>query len=121
MDRRFMALRVVATVFKVLAWLALLVGFLGAIGALLGGFLFSNQTGIAGIDISGPLAGIAMFVVMLIIAILYFLLLYAGGEFIYLSLSIEENTRRTAYFFQQQYMSQQAPYPVPPETPAYND
>jgi hypothetical protein len=39
------------------------------------------------------------------------LTLYAIGESVYLFLSIEESTRRTAYLAQQQYTSYQAPYP----------
>jgi len=121
MDRRFMALRVVATVLKVLAWLVLLLGFLGAIGALLGAFLLNSQADLLGVDMGGPLAGIALFVTLLIVAILQFLLLYAGGEFIYLLLSVEENTRRTAYLFQQQYMAKQTPYSPPPAAPVYQE
>jgi H+/Cl- antiporter ClcA len=114
MDRRFMALRVTATIFKVLAWLVLIFGLLGAVGVLVAGLLFRSQPGMLGLDISGPLAGISAFVVVLILSILNFLLLYAGGEFIYLFLSMEENTRRVAYLSQQQYMAQQAPYATPP-------
>jgi hypothetical protein len=42
-----------------------------------------------------------------------FLVLYAVGESAYLFLSIEENTRRSAYFVQQLYTSQQPAYPLP--------
>ena len=117
MDRRFMALRVAATIFKVLAWLMLIGGLLVAVGALIAGLLFQSQPGVFGLEISGPFAGISAFVVILTLSILYFLLLYAGGEFIYLFLSIEENTRRVAYLAQQQYMAQQIPYATPPPTP----
>ena len=63
------------------------------------------------------LAGISAFVVMLTLSVLNFLLFYAGGEFIYLFLSIEENTRRVAYLSQQQYVAQQTPYVTPPPAP----
>ena len=117
MDRRFMALRIIATVFRILAWLALIFGVLGAIGALLLGFTLSDQEGLLGLNVTGPLTGIAMFVVSLIVTIIGFLLLYACAEFIYLFLSMEENTRRTAFFMQQQYTSQQPSY-SPPITPS---
>ena len=81
MDRRFMALRVTATIFKVLAWLVLILGLLGAVSVLVAGLLFRSQPALLGLDISGPLAGISAFVVVLILSILNFLLLYAGGEF----------------------------------------
>ena len=69
------------------------------------------------------MAGIAMFIGVLVISIFGFLSLYAIGESVYLVLSIEENTRRTAYIIQQQYSptSLQAPYAVPPTTPDYED
>jgi hypothetical protein len=121
MDRRFMALRVVATIFKIFAWLFLIVSLLAAIGALVFGFLFSSQSGFPGLDVGGPLAGIAAFIVLLIVGILNFLLLYAGGEFVYLFLSVEENSRRVAYFAQQQYMSPQTPYSPPPAPADYED
>jgi hypothetical protein len=120
MDRRFTALRVIATIFKILAWLSLIAGVLAAIGALAAGFLATNQTAIPGLNVGGPLAGIAAFIAVLIMAILYFLLFYAGGDFIYVFLSIEENTRRMAYLFQQQYMSRQPPYNAPTTTQNYS-
>ena len=121
MDRRFMALRIIATVFKILAWLALIFGLLGAIGALLIGFTLSGQEGLLGLNLSGPLAGIAIFVVSLIVAIISFLLLYTFAEFIYLFLSIEENTRRTAYLAQQQVAAQQPVYAPSPQTSGYDE
>ncbi len=111
MDRRFTALRVIGTVFKVLAWISLIFGLLGAIGMLILGFALSGEQGPLGLDLGGPLAGIAMFVVALIIAAVSFLALYAVGESVYLLLDLEENTRRTAFILQQQYTSSyQSPY-----------
>jgi lipopolysaccharide export LptBFGC system permease protein LptF len=121
MDRRFTALRVIGTILKVLAWIALIFGLLAAIGSLVLGFTLNNQLGISGLDVGGPLAGIALFVVILVIAILQFLFLYAAGEFLYLFLSIEENSRRTAFFLQQQYTLQQGGYVAPPPMPDYDD
>ena len=117
MSRQFTALRVVGTVFKILGWLFLIVGVLAAIGALVFGFALTDRFGIPGIDLGGPLAGVAGFVVALVVAIVYFLVLYAMGEAVYLFLCIEENTRRTAYFIQQQYAPPQSVYtpPAPPD------
>jgi hypothetical protein len=112
MEKRFTALRIIGTIFKILAWISLLVGILGAVLALIAGFTMSGQSGPLGLELGGPLVAIAMFVVILIIAIFYFLGLYALGESIYLFLAIEENTRRAAYIAQQQYMSQTS-YPPP--------
>lgn len=121
MSRQFTALRVVGTIFKVLAWLVLILGLLAAVGALLFGFALNEQLGIPSFDVGGPLAGIAGFVVSLVIAVLNFLLLYAVGETIYLFLSIEENTRRTAYFIQQQYAPPESDYPPPTAPLDYED
>ena len=116
MSRQFTALRVVGTILKILAWLFLIVGVLAAIGALVFGFALTEQFGIPGIDLGGPLAGIAGFVVAVVLAVVDFLLFYAMGEAIYLFLCIEENTRRTAYFVQQQY-TPPAPAYAPPTLP----
>ncbi len=121
MDRRFTALRIIGTVFKILAWLVLILGILLAIASLVLGFTLDNQLAITGLDFGGPLAGIAMFVVLLVVSIIQFLLLYATGEFFYLFLAVEENTRRTAYFMQQQYTSQQAVYPPSSLASDYED
>ncbi len=121
MDRRFTALRIIGTVFKILAWISLIFGLLGAIGMLIVGFTLSDQEGPLGLNLGGPLAGIAMFVVVLILAVVGFLTLYAVGESVYVFLSIEENTRRTAYIVQQQYATYQGRIPAPPPTPDYPD
>lgn len=112
MERRFTALRIIGTIFKILAWISLLVGILGAVLALIAGLTMRGQAAPLGLELGGPLVAIAMFVVILIVAIFYFLGLYALGESIYLFLAIEENTRRTAYITQQQYMSQTAYSPA---------
>lgn len=121
MESRFTALRVIGVVFKILAWLALILGLLGAIGALFAGFTLSNQSGLFGFSLGGPLAGIASFIVVLITAIVNFMLFYAVGESVYLFLSIEENTRRTAYFLQQQYTPRQSSYPAAPLPASYEE
>ena len=98
MERKFTALRIIGTTWKVLAWIALVVGVLAAVGVLLMGILggprmprhipvptrSSWAAGVAG--------GIVGFVAVLIATIIYFLLMYAVGELLYLALSIEENT-----------------------------
>jgi uncharacterized protein YacL len=114
MERRFTALRIIGTVLKILAWISLLIGVLGAILALIAGFAMRGPDGILGLDIAGPLAAVASFIVVLIVTIFYFLLLYSAGEAIYMFLAIEENTRRMAYIAQQQYMSYQSAYPPAP-------
>ncbi len=115
MESRFTALRVISLVFKIIAWIVLIGGLIGAVGGLFAGFTLGNQPMPLGGQAGGPLAGIALFVTALIIAIFNFMFFYAIGESIYLFLSIEENTRRTAYLLQQQYVPRQPAYPGPPE------
>jgi hypothetical protein len=116
MDRRFTALRVIGTIFKILAWTSLIFGLLTAVAMLILSFMLGGEQGPLGLDVGGPLAGIAMFVVTAISTVIGFLTLYAIGESVYVFLSIEENTRRTAYIVQQQYTSYPASYPPPPTT-----
>lgn len=104
MEKKFTALRVIGTVFKILAWITLLLGILGAVLSLVAGFTMTGQDGLLGLNLAGPVAAIATFIAVLIVAIFNFLSLYSIGEAIYLALAIEENTRRTAYIVQQQYM-----------------
>jgi hypothetical protein len=121
MERRFTALRVIGTIFKILAWIALILGILAAVAAFVSGLTLSNQTGVLGLNIGGPLVGVATFIVALVIAIINFMLLYAIGDTIFLFLSVEENTRRTAYVMQQQYMARQPAYGPPAAPRTYED
>jgi len=121
MENRFTALRVISIIFKIIAWIALIIGLIGAVGALFLGFTLSGQQSFLGFELGGPLAGIALFVVALVIAIFNFMLFYAVGESIYLFLSIEENTRRSAYLLQQQYTPRQPGYPSASPPPGYGE
>jgi hypothetical protein len=114
MSRRFTALRVIGTLFKVLAWIDLILGLLVAILVLVLGLAVRLPLDIVDLERSGALVGVAAFVLILIVAVLLFLFLYAAGEFLYVFLSIEENTRRIAYYTQEQYRSQEPAYPAAP-------
>ena len=117
MDRRFTSLRVIGTIFKILAWISLILGLISAVGLLILGLTLSGEPGLLGLSLSGPLAGLGMFVALTIISVFGFLVLYAIGESVYLFLAIEGNTRRAAILAQQQYTANQAPFasPVPEE------
>jgi len=123
MGKRFTALRVTGTILKVLAWVVLLLGLFAATVILIMALTLENQLGITSLEVGGPLAGIAAFVVILVIALLQFLFLYALGESIYVVLSLEENSRRTAYFSQQLFnASQSAPFAsAPAPAPDYEE
>ncbi len=107
MEKRFKVLRFIATLWKILAWVSLVLGILGALGMLIGGLaggLLSdavvNEMGLRGF-VSGTFLGIAGFLGLLIGAALQFLFLYAAGEVISVFLSIEENTRATRLWIEQ--------------------
>jgi len=109
MEKRFRVLRVIGTLWKVFAWIELIVGILSAIGVLIMGilgsgsfllqFLGENANVIPGA--MGIVSSIVAFVVLLVATIVSFLVLYAVGELIYLMLAIEENTRRTQQWLEQ--------------------
>jgi len=104
LEKRFKVLRIVGTIYKILAWITLILGTLSGLGmlgvSLLMGmrmarqlprlYTFAPQAGMVG--------GIVGAIAILLLAILYSLFLYAAGEFIYLALAIEENTRETALY-----------------------
>ena len=125
MEKKFRVLRIIGTIWKILAWIALVVGILSSLGILLtsifgGGILgqFGQQYGDApwASWVFGLAGGLVAFAVSLIGTIIYFLALYAVGELVYLLLAIEENTRLAAQWIQAR--SVPAAYAVAP--PAYS-
>ena len=110
MDKRFKALRVLSTVYKILAWLVLVLGVLAGLGILTlgvigGGTLTTLSYGYArGMDFlpalmqGGIVMGIIGFLGALLVSGFHFVILNAVSEFILLALSLEENTRETAYY-----------------------
>jgi hypothetical protein len=105
MEKKFTVLRIIGNIYKVLAWIVLILGILAALVVLAAGVWgetrlarpygifprpYAPLMGIAG-GIFGAL-GIALGTGF------YFLFLYAAGEAIYLALAIEENTRATAQY-----------------------
>ena len=110
MEKRYKALRALSTVYRVLAWIALVVGVLASLGILTLSIIgvrpltlyrtrltpmFSFPFGLLQ---GGLVAGIVGFLVTLLASGFYFLFLYAVSEVILVVLSVEENTRETAYY-----------------------
>lgn len=128
MEKKFRVLRIIGTIWKILAWIALIIGILSAIGILLtsilgGGIMreFGRQYGDApwASWAFGLAGGLVAFAVSLIGTIIYFLALYAVGELVYLLLSIEENTRLAGQWIQAHsapaaYAVAPPSYPPPP-------
>ena len=103
MEKRFRALRTIGTLLKVVAWIVLVVTVLGAIFVAIAGFsgpmsMLGDAVGreAAGYMVSGAFAAIIMGGAFLLGGVIYFVILYAAAEGIYVILSIEENTRLTA-------------------------
>jgi hypothetical protein len=101
MDTRYRALRTIATIFKVLGWVILILGILGACGAsasmLLGGAAYLGMEGSGGGDVVvGLILGVVVFIVMIVTVGIYALILIAASEGISVFLDIEQNTREMA-------------------------
>jgi hypothetical protein len=92
------------TLWKVLAWITLVLGVVSSLGILLvgilgsGGFVlrYFNQDPAVMPAAMGVVSGIVGFIGGLVATIIYSFILYAIGELIFLLLAIEENTRLTA-------------------------
>jgi hypothetical protein len=97
MEKRFRALRIIATIYKVVAWIILifgiLIGFLYLAVFLIGGASTVRQ-GYYGL-VGGGLIGIVFATLIMLYAAILFLVLYGAGEAIFLALAVEENTRET--------------------------
>ena len=93
MRRKYFALRLIAGVFKVLAWLAIVVGITAFILSLVSGGMFINMMGsYSGIFYHVPVAFLSLF-----IGFVVFIAWYALAESILVFLDIEENTRKCAH------------------------
>jgi hypothetical protein len=105
METKYRALRTIATIFKVLGWVILILGILGACASsaamAFGGSAVWGMAGPGrgGSDVSLVYAlviAVVVFIVMIVTVGLYALLLIAGSEGIYVFLDIEANTREMA-------------------------
>lgn len=106
MEKKFRVLRVVASIWKIIAWLVLVLSVLGGCGALattlMASSQFSRQSSAFGIGIlSGALGGAVMAGGAILLGVLYFISLYAVAELIDVVLALEENTRATVELLKQ--------------------
>ena len=119
MEKKFKALRIVATIYKIIGIISGVLTAIGAIGfclmSILGGSLFNtalnsiNSYGYGGGGSTGPagvfggiVGGIIVGGLILLYGGITSITLYALGEGIYLFIGTEENTRSTALLLQQQ-------------------
>lgn len=119
LEKRFKVLRVVAALYRILAWIVLVAGIICSVGFLLlsilsGGTLRSmairpGAYWLRGLGYGAPIVtGVVGLLVILLASALYFILFYSVGELIHLGLAIEENTRETAWYLR----GEEAPRPV---------
>jgi len=112
MEKRYAALRVIGTIYKVFGGIVGVITILAVLGicatSLLGGAAmgtlgreFGGDTGFAGL-LSGFLGGLIGGVLVIIYGGGLAVTLYAAGEGVYLLLALEENTRATVMLLQRQ-------------------
>jgi hypothetical protein len=81
---KYALLRTIAAIFKILAWIILVVGIVGSIW---GGIYIVGELGTLGyIAVTGGV----------VCSVLTFIVLLAAAELIYVILDIEQNTRKTS-------------------------
>jgi len=129
MEKRYKALRIIGTLYKVLGIIMLSVTVLVVIGicgtSIIGGAAienFSREFG-SGANFTGffgsAFGGLMVSLVVILYGGIISLTTYAFGEGIYLLLAMEENTRSSAMLLQRQLTSA-PPSPVVPQQPAYS-
>ena len=102
MERKFRVLRFVASLYKAIAWIVLVLGIVGALGTIVvfavGGGAISQDLGVFEGVLTGIVGGVLAGLAMLVFAVIQFIMLYAVGEGIFLFLALEQNTRETAHY-----------------------
>jgi hypothetical protein len=102
MEKRYRALRTIATIFKILGWIILIVGILSACGIsgaiAVGGASVPlmeapGQRGGSATPLIAIITAVTAFIGILVTVGLYALVLIAASEGIYVFLDIEQNTR----------------------------
>ena len=101
MEKKYKILRIVAFVWKIVAWVILVISVLGGCASLvmtlMAGNQLSRQTSALGLGmLGGTVGGITIAVVAILVGLFYFISLYAVAEMIDVALALEENTRATS-------------------------
>jgi hypothetical protein len=124
MVKRYGSLRLVAICAQIVAWVALILGILLALAAVVVGAV-QGRVGtpsplLAPLPLLGSVVnlgrGLVAAVTVLAGAAVQFVLLCAAADFIHLNLDIEENTRQTMAFLQGE-----GELPPPPRPSAWNE
>jgi hypothetical protein len=97
MQKKYRVLRIVATIWKVIAWIVLVVSVLGGCLTLVLGVVGGAAARSANLGLGGGLiGGLVTALVAIFLGVLYFVSLYAFAELVDVMLALEENTRTTA-------------------------
>ncbi len=113
MERRYGALRILGTIYKILGVLVGIVTIVAALGLIAASFLGGGTMGNLPLNMNRPfmpgpmVGGMIGGVIAAVFAVLYgiglAITLYGLGEGIYLLLALEENTRLTAQILERQF------------------
>ncbi len=115
MEKRFTALNILVVLFRILAWVVLVSGVLGAVALLIGALLDGlDALGRYGLPVLTTLGAAVGFIALLFTALMYFVLLQALADVFKVLLAIEENTRALRLA-----QERQLAYPGTQPTPTY--
>ena len=92
MEKRYKVLRFVAVLYKILAWIFLVIGILGLPGGVIYGVIIGGQVGQMG---QWVLFGLGIGFGAIIAGVIFYVLFMSMGQFIYVFLDLEANTRKT--------------------------
>jgi hypothetical protein len=117
MERKFRALRFVALVYRILAWIAFIAGALLAIASVVIGVMYARMGAPSELityipvlnQVTGEVTGLIYGLMILLASVVMAVFLFAISELVHLSLAIEENTRESAF-----YLRGEGSVPLPP-------
>jgi len=125
-EKKFRALRAVALIYKIIAWIVLVTGALLAVFAVILGAVQERAgvqspliAAVPGLNqVGGFLPGLVAGLLTLLAAVVQFILIYAISEVVQLLLALERNTRETAYYLRGENTLSPSSSDVPWDTPA---
>ncbi len=91
MEKKYKFLRIAATIYKVVAWIVLVVGVISSIAMGIAGTLVGGV-----VDNSGGGAGVLVAIMGIIYSVVMWIGMLAIAELFYLFMDVEQNTRETS-------------------------
>ena len=114
--KKYRALRFVAFVCQVLAWVSLVLSILAAIGSI--GVGLTGYISVPALErlfvanIVSLIAGVGSAIGIIVFGIINFVVLLATAEYLYVVIDTEQNTRISAEYLRQLLLTQQPAQPV---------